>query len=57
MRIEPLEHAGARLHLGAMLVRDGLLTPERLEAALAEKEASGQRLGEILVERGRRRRS
>jgi type IV pilus assembly protein PilB len=41
-----------RLQLGAMLVRDGLLTPEQLEEALAEKEASGGRLGEIVVERG-----
>ena len=43
--------AETRLQLGAMLVRDGLLTAEQLEEALAEKEASGRRLGEILVER------
>jgi type IV pilus assembly protein PilB len=48
----PFERAGARLHLGALLVRDGLLAPEQLEAALAEKEASGRRLGEIVVARG-----
>ena len=35
-----------------MLVRDGLLTSETLEEALVVKEQTGQRLGEILVERG-----
>jgi type IV pilus assembly protein PilB len=38
--------------LGALLVRDGLVEKEQLEAALAEQRASGLRLGEILVERG-----
>ena len=41
-----------RLHLGTLLVRDGLLSVDQLEAALAEKEESGKRLGEIVVERG-----
>ena len=44
--------SGTRLHLGAMLVRDGLLAAPQLEEALAEKEATGRRLGEIVVERG-----
>ncbi|MDX6512521.1 MAG: type pilus assembly protein PilB [Gaiellaceae bacterium] len=41
-----------RAQLGSLLVRDGLLTAEQLELALTEKEASGRRLGEIVVERG-----
>ena len=41
-----------RPQLGALLLRDGALTVEQLEWALLEKEASGKRLGEILVERG-----
>ena len=42
----------ARLHLGALLVRDGCSRPSRLEDALAVKEQTGARLGEIVVERG-----
>jgi len=38
--------------LGALLLRDGSLTVEQLEHALREKDTSGQRLGEILVDRG-----
>src|SRR2546430_8198078 len=41
-----------RVHLGSMLVRGGLITAQQLEWALAEKEAGGRRLGEIVVERG-----
>ena len=37
------EHA--RLPLGSLLVRDGLITAEQLELALAEKEETGHRLG------------
>jgi len=48
----PILHGQTRLQLGALLLRDGLLTAEQLEAALAEKEASGRRLGEIVVEHG-----
>jgi type IV pilus assembly protein PilB len=44
--------APARLQLGALLVRDRLLTPQQLEEAIAEKEVSGARLGEIVVRRG-----
>ena len=38
--------------LGTMLVRRGLLTPEQLEAALAEQKASGDPLGKIVVALG-----
>jgi type IV pilus assembly protein PilB len=47
-----LRRAASRPQLGVMLLRDGHLTMEQLEAALAEKEAHGARLGEILVEHG-----
>ncbi len=46
----PLERA--RLHLRSLLLRDGLLSPEQIEEALAVKEQTGARLGEIVVERG-----
>ena len=38
--------------LGALLLRDGALTVEQLEQALHDKETSGKRLGEILVDLG-----
>jgi type IV pilus assembly protein PilB len=39
--------------LGALLVRDGAITPEQLEAAIAEKRDNpDRRLGEILVDQG-----
>jgi type IV pilus assembly protein PilB len=38
--------------LGALLMRDAALTVEQLEQALRDKESSGKRLGEILVDRG-----
>ena len=41
-----------RMRLGAILARDGLLTADQLEQALVEKELTGRRLGEIVVERG-----
>ena len=47
-----LRRAESRPQLGVMLLRDGHLTMEQLEAALAEKESRGGRLGEILVEHG-----
>jgi type IV pilus assembly protein PilB len=48
-----LSHADhARLPLGTLLLRDGVLTSEQLEAALAEKEQTGRRLGEIVAARG-----
>jgi len=47
-----LRRAESRPQLGVMLLRDGHLTMEQLEAALAEKESGGARLGEILVAHG-----
>jgi len=41
-----------RLPLGTLLLRDGLVSAEQLESALAEKETSGRRLGEIVVAKG-----
>ena len=38
--------------LGALLLRDGALSVEQLEQALHEKDSSGKRLGEILVDSG-----
>jgi type IV pilus assembly protein PilB len=38
--------------LGALLVRDGLVTEADLEAALVQQRGTGKRLGEVLVERG-----
>ena len=38
--------------LGALLLRDGALSVEQLELALRDKETSGKRLGEILVDHG-----
>jgi hypothetical protein len=35
-----------------LLVRDGVLTAQQLETALAEKERSGRRIGEIVVANG-----
>lgn len=51
----PLPHELAeptRLPLGSLLLRDGLLNAEQLEQALGEKDATGHRLGEIVVGRG-----
>jgi type IV pilus assembly protein PilB len=47
-----VNRAETRAHLGTLLIRDGLLTAEQLEAALADKEDTGRRLGEIVVDRG-----
>lgn len=41
-----------RPRLGTLLVTHGVLTPEQLDEALAEKARTGERLGEILVRRG-----
>ncbi len=50
----PLDAAapGRRPQLGSILLREELLTREQLERALAEKEATGHRLGEIVVAHG-----
>jgi type IV pilus assembly protein PilB len=44
--------AETRLPIGTLLVRDGALTAQQLESALAEKEKSGRRIGEIVVGNG-----
>ena len=41
-----------RPHLGAVLLKSRLLKPEQLDDALSEQAGTGQRLGEILIERG-----
>ena len=38
--------------LGALLVAQGLVTPEQLDQALADQATSGMRLGELLLHRG-----
>ena len=44
--------------LGTLLIRDGVITPEQLEEALAEKRATPEkRLGEILIDLGMATRS
>ena len=47
-----LRHPGGRLQLGTLLLRQKLLSAEQLEEALAEKDETGDRLGEIVVRRG-----
>jgi type IV pilus assembly protein PilB len=46
---DPYAHHGARPQLGQLLLRDGVVSADQLEACLAEREAEGGRLGEILV--------
>jgi type IV pilus assembly protein PilB len=41
-----------RPRLGELLLREGLLTPDLLEEALHERELSGRRLGQVVVELG-----
>ena len=38
--------------LGSILLKKRWITPERLDAALAERTTSGMRLGEVLLSRG-----
>ena len=47
--MDPHGHAQGRPQLGALLLRDGEISVEQLQAALAQKEAEGGRLGEILL--------
>ena len=49
LRLAP--EASPRVPLGTLLVREGVLTPEQLEEALAEKDVTGHRVGEIVVAR------
>jgi type IV pilus assembly protein PilB len=44
--------AGGVGFLGDILVRHGVLTPDRLEAALSEQKGRGGRLGAVLVDAG-----
>ena len=46
---DPHARPEGRPQLGSLLLRDGIITPEQLAAALAQKEAEGGRLGEILL--------
>jgi type IV pilus assembly protein PilB len=48
----PARSEETRLPLGTLLVRDGALTAQQLESALAEKERSGRRIGEIVIGNG-----
>jgi type IV pilus assembly protein PilB len=41
-----------RVPLGSLLLRDGIITTDQLEAALTEKDVTGRRVGEIVVSRG-----
>jgi type IV pilus assembly protein PilB len=47
-----LQPAASRLPLGILLLRDGLITANQLEQALEEREGTGRRLGEIVVDHG-----
>jgi hypothetical protein len=40
------------LRIGAVLMNEGVLTPQQLGAALVECDESGKRLGEVVVEQG-----
>jgi type IV pilus assembly protein PilB len=51
-RVELAGGAFARPRLGELLLREDRLSPEELSAALLERERSGKRLGQILVELG-----
>jgi len=40
------------MQVGSLLIRDSVITTEQLDEVLAEKDRSGRRVGDILVERG-----
>ncbi|MHB8059347.1 MAG: GspE/PulE family protein [Gaiellaceae bacterium] len=40
------------MQVGSLLIRDSVITNEQLDEVLAEKDRSGRRVGDILVERG-----
>ncbi len=44
--------APARLRVGDVLVKEGVLSEEQLKRALAQQKSSGRMLGEMLVEQG-----
>ncbi|MGF1511495.1 MAG: hypothetical protein ACFB9M_18535 [Myxococcota bacterium] len=43
---------GQKVRLGELLTRAGVISSQQLEAAMAEHERRGERLGRVLVERG-----
>ncbi len=47
-----LRRPGVRVQLGALLLRKKLLSAEQLEEALAEKDETGDRLGQIVIRHG-----
>ena len=49
---KPIGAVRLRASLGAILVREGHITVERLEEALAGERTGGRRLGEILIDLG-----
>ena len=40
------------MQIGSLLIRDSVITGEQLDEALAEKDRTGHRVGDILAERG-----
>ena len=40
------------MQVGSLLIRDSVITKEQLDEVLAEKDRTGQRVGDILAERG-----
>ncbi len=45
-------HTLARVRLGVLLAQEGLATPEQIDGALRAQEATGRRLGDVLVAQG-----
>jgi type IV pilus assembly protein PilB len=50
--LRPAADGSFRVPLGTLLLRDGVITTEQLEAVLSEKDVTGRRVGEIVVARG-----
>jgi type IV pilus assembly protein PilB len=40
------------MQVGSLLIRDSVITSEQLDEALSEKDRTGQRVGDVLVDRG-----
>ena len=40
------------MQVGSLLIREGIVTGEQLDAALSEKDVTGKRVGDILVDHG-----
>ncbi len=45
-------HPSREYALGALLLKQGAISGQQLEQALDEKETSGRRIGDVLVDRG-----